>query len=46
MSERIANPLPTPGTLGRAIPLAMGLAELSLLIPRLTLEKTVPESKR
>lgn len=37
MSERSANPLPTPGRLGRAIRLAAGLAELSLLIPLFTL---------
>ena len=37
MSERIANPLPSPGRLGRAIRLAADLAELSLLIPLFTL---------
>ncbi len=37
MSERIADPLPTPGRLGRAIRLTIGLAELSLLIPLFTL---------
>ena len=40
MSERIANPLPTPGWLGRAIRLALGLGELSLLIPLFTILRT------
>ena len=36
MCERRAMPLLTPGTLGRAIRLAVGLGELSLLIPLFT----------